>query len=252
MAYLLKLLTTAVDGAARAGADTSQLQLEPDHGFFPPWMNALASPDVALMHGRNIADRDVLVYREEIVDPHLVAQLAQHGLTFELWLRAGGSLRCRKAYDRAANAALAPVYGADYLAHDRITGCHFIVLLLGPKRRTVASAVYTFRADEALTGFRGWMEQVRRASRTPALETLLFELGHSAAKFLALYDPFIAHWFAAASYVTVETGLSAAAYRAQDELMLLALGYTTCPQNTRLDEPEYVYQKRVPLSIVPR
>jgi hypothetical protein len=227
--------------------DTLQLQLESILDS-PAW----STPDLTLMDQRNVREGPVIVYREEVVDPYLAALAAKRGLRFELWLRGDASVHGKAAYDRAANKALARIYGPDYLLHDRVGGCHFITLLRTSEGTVIASSIYVFRGN---AGFRGYMEQVHSTWRTPSLERLLFELGHSAAKFLALYDPFIAHYFTHTPYLTVETGLDACTYRIEDELLLRSLGYSwdtqvPPPLPGILDtDPEYVYHKHIRLSL---
>jgi hypothetical protein len=183
------------------------------------------------------------------VGPRLAERAAKHGLTIEIWLRAGGSVHARAEFDRAANAALKHVYGREYLMHDRLGGCHFIVILRDARGVPVASSIYVFCTCDTLWGFRGWMEQVRKAWRTPDTERLLFEIGHSAVKFLALCDPFVAPHFAGRPFATVETALSAIGYRVEDELMLRSIGYSLHSEQEWGDDPCYTYHKQVRLSI---
>ena len=244
---------TVLNTLTPAAADSmNQLQLESILQS-PAW----DPPDVSLMDHRNVREEPVILYREEVVDPYLAAVAAARGLGFELWLRGLSTVRGRAAYDRAANKALVHVYGRDYLLHDRVGGCHFIALLRNQDGLVVASSIYVFcgflacpeTSRDPAKGFRGYMEQVHPAWRTPAIERLLFELGHSAAKFLALCDPFISHWFAHTPYLTIETGLDATTHaegapRLEDELLLRSLGYSLVDTG-----PQYVYHKRVRLSL---
>ena len=258
---VLNTLAPAASNQQPAADSMNQLQLESILQS-PAW----DPPDVSLMDQRNVREKPVILYREEVVDPYLAAVAAARGLGFELWLRGLSTVRGRAAYDRAANKALVHVYGRDYLLHDRVGGCHFIALLRNQDGLVVASSIYVFCGSLACPetggdptangqqtadskGFRGYMEQVHPAWRTPAIERLLFELGHSAAKFLALYDPFISHWFAHTPYLTIETGLDATtraegAPRLEDELLLRSLGYSLVDTG-----PQYVYHKRVRLSL---
>ena len=223
----------------------------------PTWMESLPPPDTGRMHSRIVLKQPSVIYHEEVLNPGRVAELRQHSLSFELWLRAGTSHA--DEFDRDATATLAPVYGPDYLADNRFAGCHFIVILrqtfardLMRERLAVASSVYVFNAGDDYRGFRGWMEQVHPAHRTPTIDRLLFELGHDAAKFLALQDPLIAHWFSAVSCVTIETGLSNAAYNPEDDAMLRELGYVQVPQKPCLPQrrlPERIYHKQLFLSV---
>jgi hypothetical protein len=215
-------------------------------GFFPEWMTALAPPDPAPMHRRDDSDAPVVMYGAEAVGPRLAERAAGHGLAIEIWLRAGAGLGARRAFDRAANASLRHVYGPEYLLHNRVGGCHFIVILRKiATGRAIASSVYVFQNCPTLCGFRGWMEQVHSAHRTPDIETLLFEIGHSAIKFLALYDPLIAPRFVASPYITVETALSAVGFSPQDEHMLRSLGYELHTEREHGDDPGYTYRKQI-------
>ena len=226
--------------------DTSQLQLEGP--VFLPWMSALVPPDLEPMQARNLREAPVIIYSAEVVGPHLAERAAKHGLTIEIWLRAGGSVYARAAFDRKANAALKHVYGREYLMHDRLGGCHFIVILRNAQGVPVASSIYVFCICDTLRGFRGWMEQVRKPWRTPDTERLLFEIGHSAVKFLALCDPFVAPHFAGMPFATVETALSTIGYRVEDELMLRSVGYSLHCEREWADDPCYTYHKQVRLS----
>jgi hypothetical protein len=201
---------------------------------------ALAVPDLAPLIDRVSKDELIVKLGPEILGPSLAWQVASLGFTFELWLRGSRGLASNAAFDRAANKDLVHVYGPEYRRHDRVGGCHSIIIVRNASGRPIASSIFVLLYKNDLRGFRAWMEQVHPDWYSPSLERLLFELGHDALKFLALRDPEITHWFSGRTFFTVETALSTNACKAEFEPSLCSLGYSLCEAGD-----VYLYHKHI-------